>query len=445
MQSILDALLAQYVTPYQGGGQPMQSPMPGQPGQPQMSPAPQPGGQPQQPMQQDPQAQMAPQPDPLGGGAQQAPQPPPLADVEQALKSGLDTEENQALVAFEEGAAPFEKKWQDATTQRFRGGVVGFGEQLYDMYREKKLGGQRQAVDSARSKLTQDAKLELADQKYKDAKTLLSEKYPNASKDEIDALSRRYAQGEDIDIEPEVMKQLTAAEMAEIQRQEEAHRLGMTKDQLALADTIYDDAKADIGSFNKSQRTIQNINLTAEKGWKGQGAGQVLALYNMIKILDPDSVVREGEVRLAQMGESLMNRFLAKYEGVSENTVMSEEMFNDVVTLSQELAALAQESYQTVFQDHVSRASEYGMTGEQVFGGNLMNRITTGAIDPAPIEKSSKEDDEPSERASDIARREREAEEGGLTRISTAEEYNALPPGTRYIDPNGVTRTKGSG
>lgn len=438
-QSILDALLAQYVTPYSGAPAGYGGAMQGQQGNPTAMPTPAPG----------PQAPQGAQPAPMGGAPAPMPQAgPPTApgptqasaeqQIADAMMAGADTQAAQAVEAMEAGAAPFERKWQNTQEQRFKGGLLGLGEQVYDMVQEKKLSGQRDAVDENKARLERDRKVELADQKYKDAKTLLELKHEGAPPEAIDALSRRYAQGEEIDIEPEVILELTDAEKAKISRETQADMLGIQKDQLSMADTIYDDAKADLQGWDKAEMNMNQVNKMAEKGWKGQGAGQVATLYSFVKSIDPDSVVREGEVRLAQMGESMINRFLSKWEGVDENTIMSEEMYEDVVKLTQEINGITRQSYAGRFDDHISRAEANGIPPERVFGKSRMARIGGGGSAPGDIQRSAKE--KPTGPPTPGTREANK--QAKPTQIQNAQDYNDLPSGTVYLDPNGVKRTK---
>lgn len=373
-QSILDALLAQYVTPYGGGAQPQMSAVQ-PPGGPQMSPA-QGGPPPQQPG--------APVP------AEQEIAQAMMGVQDNQMQAGMMNGPMEALAAMESGAQPLMDKYAATQEQRFDSGIMGVGEMIYDMVQAKKLRPQVQAVRENEARLTREAAQEQADLKYRDAKTLLSEKYPNASKDEIDALSRRYAQGEDINIEPDVIEEPSIHELQKYKLDEKAAMMGLHKDQVAMAETIYDNAKNDITSFNKAEMNMKQINEMAAKGWEGMGAVQVGALYSMIKALDPDSVVREGEVRLAQMGESMINRMLATLKGIPENTIMSEEMFNDVVEFTQGINSLTRESFGTQFQDYVSQAESRGIKPELVFGTNLLERVASGGSPAGPISVSAK-------------------------------------------------------
>ena len=110
----------------------------------------------------------------------------------------------------------------------------------------------------------------------------------------LDALSRRAAAGEDVkNLLPMAFNQ---------------------KERFEIADKIRDDAKPTIEGWNKTRTQFNQLESLAKRGWSDQGAGQVASLYSFIKALDPESVVREGEVALARSAESLINQFLAKYE-----------------------------------------------------------------------------------------------------------------------------------
>ena len=174
--------------------------------------------------------------------------------------------------------------------------------------------------------------LEAMDQRYNDFKSVYSAMYPTLKADTLDSAARLVAMGQDPkDVLPQVIGK---------------------QEMFDVADKIYDDAKPMLESFDKTQVQFDTLNNLAARGWEGQGAGQVAALYTFIKELDPDSVVREGEVALAKSAQSIVNKFLAAYKNVTENTLMSEEMYNDIVGFTQDLNTIRRESYRDQFQYH---------------------------------------------------------------------------------------------
>lgn len=151
------------------------------------------------------------------------------------------------------------------------------------------------------------------------------------------------------------------------------------KQEIDVSRAFYADAKPMVAGYTEARYQFNILETLATEGWKGQGAGQVAALYSFIKSLDPDTAVREGEVRLAQQAESMINNLLAKYEGITENTLMSEDMFKDVMDLTQNLNRISRESYRTVYNMHKERIEANDIDPIKVFGKTFMQGMEGGA------------------------------------------------------------------
>lgn len=237
------------------------------------------------------------------------------------------------------------------------------GPMAEDALRERALGVEQEAQAQAEKRA-----LQAADQRYQDTRTIYGQRYPNMDPAVLDALSRRAAAGEDVkNLLPMAFNQ---------------------KERFEIADKIRDDAKPTIEGWNKTRTQFNQLESLAKRGWSDQGAGQVASLYSFIKALDPESVVREGEVALARSAESLINQFLAKYEGVTNNTLMSESMYNDILSFTQELNQINRSSFQQNFQQHAERADEVGIPRQYVFGESLVGEINQTLPPSTPIAKA---------------------------------------------------------
>ena len=415
MKSVFDALMMggmdpmvhQQVDPWggipQAMGQGIVPPSMSQTPPPQMGP-PQPQGMPQQPM-----------PGPQPPMPQQAPQPPqnPLEDVESALMAGMATPEMQAMSDFEEEVAPFEDEWARSQEQRFTGGLFGAGEKFYDMYKEKKLRGQRQDVDAQRAQLKEDAAIQQADQKYKDAKEIMSKKGENMDPDMIDAAARLYAQGEDLNkVMPDHLtlwqkEQLAQKEedmaaqdrRAAVEQMMDMQQLGEDQKQSALK--MHDRVAPTIKSYNKTQNTMQRLLNLEELYGENPAPAQINAMYDFIKSIDPDSVVREGEVRLTQEGQGYVTMLQNVIGKAKDDQVLPREFYDQIVNVAQSINYELQRGYAKELGNYYNLNEKHGMDQGLVFGGDsIIELARRGAEEdwsvkePVPVGSSAKEEDE---------------------------------------------------
>ena len=236
-----------------------------------------------------------------------------------------------------------------------QGENVGRGNISTSRMAERRFNEQAVAAEHKVEKEQQDRKMAAQDQRYNDFKQIYGELYKSLTPQTLESVARQVALGAD-------PKNVLPNYMSEKERQD-------------IAGEIHDDAKKMIdGSFD-AQRQLKILNDNIEKGWKGQGAGQVAALYSFITSLDPESTVREGEVALAREAESILNWFKSKYEKVSENTVMSEEMYKDIINLTQDINQINRESYQDQYVLHGERADEAGIPRQKVWGETFDARM----------------------------------------------------------------------
>ena len=382
-ESILDALLSQYVTPYMSGNPQSMGPQ-----VPQMAPQPQAGPQmgPPQPQMGAPAPQMPQDPSmaPPGPQMPQGGPPPvqePLADVESALMSGMNTPESEALTAFEAGAQPFERKWQNTQEQDWRG-LAGGIEWIVDKVRAKKMQPQRDAMNEARTRLTQKQQTQMADQKYKDAKKILMSKDSKITADQADAAARLYAQGEDLekvmpDHMTEYQKQRLALDRENMEAQARRHQAtalaeaaGLDQDIKDNALKMHDRVAPTLKSYNKTQMTMQRLLNLEELYGDNPGPAQINAMYDFIKSIDPDSVVREGEVRLTQEGQGYVTMLQNVIGKARDDQVLPVEFYTQIVNVAQSINEELQKGYAKELGNYYNLNEKHGLPQDLVFGGD---------------------------------------------------------------------------
>jgi len=146
---------------------------------------------------------------------------------------------------------------------------------------------------------------------------------------------------------------------------------GLTEKQIFdMSNTIRDDAKPMIDNWNTTNGNINMVNYLIQSA--PTGAAQVATLYAFVKGLDPTSVVREGEVALAQQAQSILDQIKTKMENVTEGTIMSPTMQRDILNLTQQLNEIQAESFRKVFVQHAERADQNRIPREYVFGPTMV-------------------------------------------------------------------------
>ena len=104
----------------------------------------------------------------------------------------------------------------------------------------------------------------------------------------------------------------------------------------------------------------------------GSAANQLKALYTLVKTLDPDSAVREGEVDLAQAAQSYIDKFKTSYTRIFEGRIISPDTALELAKASKELAQVRMAAASRRTRDYSSQANIAGV-------GNDFNQYIEGA------------------------------------------------------------------
>lgn len=90
---------------------------------------------------------------------------------------------------------------------------------------------------------------------------------------------------------------------------------------------------------------------------------QLTLLYTLVKNLDPNSAVREGELSLAQSTQSYLEKFKNEFSKITNNQIISPESAVQLATATKNLATIWQESGTRRNQLYSSQASTAGIGG----------------------------------------------------------------------------------
>lgn len=101
---------------------------------------------------------------------------------------------------------------------------------------------------------------------------------------------------------------------------------------------LRDDFRADFKTFNNMDDAIAKVRSSAQDP---TGAGDLTMVYNIVKIMDPDSVVREGEISLTKNLGSLGQRLKLAYKAAAEGRGLDD-------TVKSELLTAAEKQYQAI-------------------------------------------------------------------------------------------------
>lgn len=107
----------------------------------------------------------------------------------------------------------------------------------------------------------------------------------------------------------------------------------------------------------------------------GNAANQLKALYTLIKALDPDSAVREGEVVLAERTQSYLQTFEVALTKIFKGQVVHPDIAVQLATASKELASAWQDTSRRKTQTFQSQATvaDVGPAFKQFLDGASVN------------------------------------------------------------------------
>lgn len=156
------------------------------------------------------------------------------------------------------------------------------------------------------------------------------------------------------------------------------------------------DLRSEFENMTKEFRLVENnMNRIKASVTEPSAAGDLALIYNYMKMLDPTSVVREGEFATAAAAGSYGERIKAQVNRLTKGERLSEEIRNDFVKRANELYKSQLEQYDITKQTYTGLAKDYGLDPKKIVidvSGRLGEKkpIAKPSTKPAPKDEIDK-------------------------------------------------------
>jgi hypothetical protein len=152
-------------------------------------------------------------------------------------------------------------------------------------------------------------------------------------------------------------------------------------------------------------------------------AGDLALIFNYMKVLDPGSTVREGEFATAQNSGSIPEQIWAQYNKAMTGERLVPEIRQDFVKRAGDLFKGAAELQGNTNQRYSDLATDYGYDPSRI----VAKVPQIGVLDPSfKIEDYLASD----------------GTQNKPLPVTNEADYQAIPKGAQYVDPEGNVRTK---
>lgn len=168
---------------------------------------------------------------------------------------------------------------------------------------------------------------------------------------------------------------------------------------------IADDYRAQSKPFKEVGDAYRTINATLDKANQSPAA-TLAAATKFMKLLDPGSVVRESELGMALAASGVIDRATNYFNVLQRGKVLTPDQVKDFKNITRQIYTAAQEGQKAIDANYTQQAKTYGLRPEMIVQD--LGQNTTA----------------------------------GPPQIKTDDDFNALPSGTEFIDPNGKRRRK---
>lgn len=156
-------------------------------------------------------------------------------------------------------------------------------------------------------------------------------------------------------------------------------------------------------------------------------AGDISMIFSYMKMLDPQSVVREGEFATAQNAAGIPTVIANTYNRALSGERLSDGQRQDFLGQAENIFNQSSEQYRLVADQYSMLAQRQGMDPKNI----ISDYGYTGQTEtPPPPGQPQAPGQPPAQPQPDVPQ------------ILSADDYMAIPSGQQYIDPNGVLRTK---
>jgi len=166
-------------------------------------------------------------------------------------------------------------------------------------------------------------------------------------------------------------------------------RLVIEKDQKTKGDTerISARAKSMRQEFNQITSSMRDVALSygkiksAEKAASDQsgerkGAADIALIFNYMKLLDPGSVVREGEFATARNAGGIPDRVVAIYNGVVKGDILSKEVRTSFVAAAEEVLKPYRDQFHATKIRYSNLAKSEGVEPDRVVMNDPFSGLT---------------------------------------------------------------------
>src|SRR4030095_7012223 len=188
------------------------------------------------------------------------------------------------------------------------------------------------------------------------------------------------------------------------------------------------DNRPEVKDYSILTNKYQTLQNTINRGLGGPG--DLVAIYEFMKALDPTSVVRESEAEAALKSGNIFSGWAARFNGAfsPHGGILPQQVKQDFLELVGQKMDVSRSQVKGLYQDYARRIEK--IQGVEKGTGSTFLTDYPGIFEGPEAGKK------PAETKAGAAT-------GGTAKISTKEEYDKLPSGAQYIDAqDGKTYTK---
>lgn len=189
-------------------------------------------------------------------------------------------------------------------------------------------------------------------------------------------------------------------------------KLASPKEKFDAENKLRDEFQKQTKDFGIVRDAFAKVNVAATDP---NAASDIALIFAYMKMLDPTSVVREGEFATAQNAGGIPDRVVNMYNRAINGTRLNDQQRRNFVGEAKKVYKAQTESLDTTRKTYTDLGARYGL--------DVRNIVT----DFAPVTETQIGAPGPA---------------AAPARVTSDAEYNALPPGTTFIGPDGKQRRK---
>jgi len=167
----------------------------------------------------------------------------------------------------------------------------------------------------------------------------------------------------------EAIRQVPTAlrERKEKQEEKQLEKLKLLRDTQQKNSATETTLRKEFQGVTKDFREVRNAyDRVLRSAEDPSAAGDLALIFNYMKILDPGSVVREGEFATAANSGSIPSRITAQYNKILEGERLDSKMRDDFVTKAKSLYDGRKGTYKKESESFIDLSKRYGLNPENV-------------------------------------------------------------------------------